>query len=1833
MKIYSALGVELLDLIVDDKSYRYKVIMDENTMTLYFNMPDFHEIPEGSYCDYKNERYFLLDPENFKQINSRNFEYTLVLDSFQALTKQVKYKFFTMNGNTVDSPFELKFSLTATPSEFAQLLINNMNVWDADGGWSVGECIESDPVCIDFNHDWCYDVLPKVSDAFKTEWEFENKTLHIRKVEKMKESPIPLKYGYDCGLLPGVSRSNASNAKIITRLFIEGGDRNIDKSTYGSSALRMPKNHTITYMGIDYKTDATGTYIERVTPLGRLKEGSLDVTKIYPKRIGTISAVNVVNADTNLYDIIDSSIPGTLDFSALVIAGETMTIIFQTGQLAGKEFEVKYKSADKRFELVPLSENGLNYPSGSIVPEIGDKYAVFNISLPTDYITSAETDVLNDAVKYLWENEQPKYTGTGTLDAIYAKRNWLAIGGFLNCGYFVSLTSDEFLPTPIDIRIVAVKEYINKPKEPEITLSNEVSGKTLGSELNKTSTQEQAINRKDAEVVRFARRQFSDIKQTTEMLQSALLNFSSSISPLTVQTMQLIAGDETLQFVFVANSNSVAAVAHNEIYNPTTKQFISAAGVLQHKTLGVTTLSSAHAATELKWWNMTAFVSAVLDDSSKSYYLYAKVSKTANTGVFLLSETAIALESVAGYYHLLMGILNSENDGDRSYSQFYGYSELTPARMTVKKVVSPSGNTFFDLENEVIQGNIKFQSGVTVETGISNAKSEAVQLAYNDATAKVNNLQIGGENLVDDSSYENGRSIQTYGVTPSGTVSVDTSIFFDGSKSMKHTFTRNASNEPCGIYTINSQYDFLDKIKGKQIVHSIYVKASGSAIGRTIVPYLYFGATDKYGDNFTLDGSWQQIWMTAIVPTNSTVFLSYIFGNFTSGDIINVDCVFVGFGNKVTDWKLSKKDIDAFTIAKANAAYLDAKNYADAVGADKQAQIDGQIISWFRQVDALLTNSPASDWTTETLRNQHANDTYTNTSNGKCWRYQYNGSTSQWEWGVIADTATQQALAAAGNATTIANGKRTVFDSQPNTPYLAADLWLNNGDLYKCTTARSSGSFISGDWDKAVKYTDDTAVNNLVIGGRNYFLKSDFKTTDCVNVYINCTLSVLDSCVRIQSSNSYSYLSPYSIALKKTDIVTVSFDYRRNNSNAGTIHLTPNGNGYAKIIEVNTQEWNRAIATFKSEDFSAGASLASVNFEFYDTSGSAIIVDMSLRNLKLELGNKATDYTKADEDITAAILIAKQAADTAQTSATTANGAISSLNTYVDGSFKDGVISTSEAQAIEKYKNQVTKDFNDLIAGYNVVYANSYLVGSAKTDLLNAKVTMSGAKDNLLTSINNAIADGKTTVSEKADVDSKYSTWDSSYSTYKSKLELANKAIQSNLDSLAQTAASNAQTTATAVANTAQGTANAAQNSANSANTAIANLKIGGRNYVPNSVISSKTGWSIANNISYLEVENSNELRIKGGVNGYVYTPSFHTSIPITETITLSFLVKNNAATPTVMVISGNGNGSLSWCSLTANQGWTKYVFTALISTATGNPLARLLIENYPTATFDISIKQVKLEIGTRATDYTEDPEDDYVKKAIKGSASINGGLVLGNVMAVTDENGNVMAGMNGLAGAQYPIWSGAADAANANFSVDKYGNIKANGGAVLANGAISYNSDGTGQIGNGAMTWDALKRLIVNMTNFKIDVNGNVSVYGNLLQQSTSFAIDSLSKSLSVTNFAYRCQRVYGYHASPAVFTLSFPAGIVNGTRFSMYINNRIVVDGSGTNVSVSSYLLVNSNINLIYKNGVNGGQGNIIIAANSMAILEGVYVSDSLGIGTNTPSFVLGTMTVMTF
>ena len=692
-----------IDILVDTSSYRYTALQNVGTLYLYFASEEFINIPVGAYCIYKNITYYLMDPDDFKKKSSRNFEYTLVMYDIGAILGKYKCRDIVSK--------RLKFDYTAKPHEHLQLIVDNLNM--RDSGWKVGECIEAEEKTINYNHIFCSEALPTIADTFKTEYEIDPaiKTIHLRKVEYNKGEPLPLEYGKDKGFVPGLGRSNKDGNRPVTILYVQGGEQNIDFSKYGSKELLLPKNQRLEYEGRAYVSDAEGLYIKRAdTTLTDVQEDSLDCSHISPKRVGSVSNVVVSDKEKNFYDFIDSSIPDDLNFEDYVIEGNNMTVIFQSGMLAGsnKEFEVKYVHKERKFLITPQEIDGQIMPNDIYKPNLGDKYAVFGIQLPDAYICNNSTkegaswDMFREAAKYLYENEDPKFTFKGELDSIYSKKRWLSIGGKIKLGGYILFKDPQFIPEGIKIRITSIKEYIHRPYSPIIELSNTTTGATVSSELNKIESNEVKTDNQYKNSIQFTKRRFRDAKETISMLNDALLHFSGSISPISVQTMSLLVGDESLQFRFVNNKTNPTQVEYFVTYDSKKKVLSAPGGILQHMTIGIDTLSSGHKASEYKFWDIEKYTSPTLTETV-GYYLYVKANKNGTTGSYVLSKNAIKLEGVEGYYHFLVGILNSEFEEDRSFVELFGFTEILPGRITTDRIVSSDGLNFMDFVNNAFR--------------------------------------------------------------------------------------------------------------------------------------------------------------------------------------------------------------------------------------------------------------------------------------------------------------------------------------------------------------------------------------------------------------------------------------------------------------------------------------------------------------------------------------------------------------------------------------------------------------------------------------------------------------------------------------------------------------------------------------------------------------------------------------------------------------------------------------------------------------------------------------------------------------------------------------------------------------------------------------------------------------------------------------------------------------------------------------------------------------------------------------------------------------------------
>lgn len=723
MRIYDKTGEVLLDIPVDDDSYRYRAIAQAKKVELRYSLVDHVELPTGTYIEYQGERYTLWYPSDFKKEGTRVFDYTVTFGGNEEILKKYKYKLLS------DKPYKLKFVMTATPGMFMELLVDNLNLYDS--GWTVGTVIEAPEKLLSFNHEKCWAVLGRLAEEFDTEFEIVGKTINLRKVEYYKDAPLKLSYGKGNGFLPGVGRANQGDNLPVEILYVQGGERNIDYSAYGSQTLLLPKSQELSYQGRRYKTDKDGMYITRADkPLSSYNEDSYDASDIYPSRVGTVSETDTEPGedtdgnDVTFYNFYDSSVPANLNFEDCLIAGQTMTVIFQTGRLAGREFDVKYVHDGRKFEIVSSEQDGMTLPNASLYPEVGDKYAVFNISLPAAYVcdnatkTGASWDMFREAVRYLYEREERQFTFIGELDGIWAKKNWLAIGAKLVPGGYVDFSDPQFQPDGILIRITGVRDHINRPHSPELELSNTPVGGFLSDELGKLESEEVVNDKRYKEALQFTKRRYRDAIEAQEMLEVAFDNYSKGIDPIWVRTMSLLVGDESLQFRFVNSKTAPVTVMPDFRYDDNTGVFTAPALILQHMTLGISDIKESHKPSEYQYWDMGAYTSPYLGDYGK-LYLYAKCGKSGGKGTFEMSGSPHKFEE-DGYYYFLTGLLGSQFDGARSFVTVYGFTEILPGRVTVDRIVSTDGNTYFILNKGDGSGEFHGRMVFTAGSGLKN---------------------------------------------------------------------------------------------------------------------------------------------------------------------------------------------------------------------------------------------------------------------------------------------------------------------------------------------------------------------------------------------------------------------------------------------------------------------------------------------------------------------------------------------------------------------------------------------------------------------------------------------------------------------------------------------------------------------------------------------------------------------------------------------------------------------------------------------------------------------------------------------------------------------------------------------------------------------------------------------------------------------------------------------------------------------------------------------------------------------------------------------------------
>lgn len=456
LKIYDKQGLVKMIVSPDGSSQWNHEIGVENVVTVNFTTWEYFVMEVGFYILVEGVQFRLKSEYKPKHIDNRKYTYNL---KFYGREHDMQDILFCRLNQSEDD-FESVFAYDCTPMELLQKVVDNMNR-NSDGiVWKAGEAVPANRKTINFNGLYCWDALSEGARAFETEWWMDGEYLNLSKC--LRGESVLLGYGQ--GLRNGlVQNENSNSAKWFTRLIPVGSSRNIDRNKYGYSTLQLPGREK---------------YIDVNTQQG-LKEYREDsaFSEIYPHREGSISSVrselktNEETGDFTVWYVKDESLPFNPD--EYMIPNEVIHMTFNTGSLAGKEFEVNWDADKLEFEIInQYPDDNTQIPGGNLVPKSGDKYVLTNISMPDEYIQAAELQYKEAVDVYIEEYSKDISIYSGNTDYIYVGKNNVP----LQIGQRVVLVSEQYFDSgSMETRITRLSRKLNNLGDASFDCSNAVS--------------------------------------------------------------------------------------------------------------------------------------------------------------------------------------------------------------------------------------------------------------------------------------------------------------------------------------------------------------------------------------------------------------------------------------------------------------------------------------------------------------------------------------------------------------------------------------------------------------------------------------------------------------------------------------------------------------------------------------------------------------------------------------------------------------------------------------------------------------------------------------------------------------------------------------------------------------------------------------------------------------------------------------------------------------------------------------------------------------------------------------------------------------------------------------------------------------------------------------------------------------------------------------------------------------------------------------------------------------------------------------------------------------
>ena len=359
-----------------NNSQQDKTLGGDNLLSLSFVYHSFVQLDVNDWCEFEGERYWLQERYLPTQKSESEWSYDLKFYGIESLIKRLLVL------KNPDGENEAVFTLTAPAAEHVRLIVGCINAGMSSTEWKMGSVIATENLTIDYSGTYCDEALRKVAEAAKTEWWVEGQTVNVCRCEHGEE--LTLRYPES---ITQLERDTADGVKFYTRLFPMGSSRNIDREKYGAVRLQLPNGQKYVDMNV-----------EKYGVFHHYEEAAF--ADIYPRRIGTVSEVRESSVKDNegkpfkIYWFKDKDLP--FNPNKYELAGLVKHVVFQSGELNGRDFEVNYHADKQEFEIIttwPYNDD-MQLPGGLLIPKPGDKYILWNIRMPDEYYGLAEQEFL-----------------------------------------------------------------------------------------------------------------------------------------------------------------------------------------------------------------------------------------------------------------------------------------------------------------------------------------------------------------------------------------------------------------------------------------------------------------------------------------------------------------------------------------------------------------------------------------------------------------------------------------------------------------------------------------------------------------------------------------------------------------------------------------------------------------------------------------------------------------------------------------------------------------------------------------------------------------------------------------------------------------------------------------------------------------------------------------------------------------------------------------------------------------------------------------------------------------------------------------------------------------------------------------------------------------------------------------------------------------------------------------------------------------------------------------------------------------------------------------------